>query len=66
VRRAHFPETLTAYRVICLAENASLKNYEVWKHRFEQTRAEDQRKRPQARRTQGRRRGKSTTTRSPR
>jgi len=64
VRRAHFPETLTAYKVICLAENRPLKNYETWKDRLDRTRAEDQRRSPRAKRARGHRRGGSSTTRT--
>jgi len=64
VRRAHFPETLTAYKVICLAEDAPLKNYETWKNRLDRTRAEDRGKPPRTRRSRGHRRDRSSITRS--
>ena len=39
VRRAHFPETLAAYKVICLSENASLETHNLWLERYTQARS---------------------------
>jgi len=39
VRRAHFPETLEAYKVVCLAEKASLETHKLWLDRYTQARS---------------------------
>jgi poly(A) polymerase len=39
VRRAHFPETLAAFRIVSLAENLPLDGWEAWKARLDAVRA---------------------------
>ena len=38
VKRAHFPETLAAFRVSCLAENLPLEEVDTWRRRWEKRR----------------------------